>query len=104
MSAALPPRGHPDAPKYWMDETGGRLGPAIRNYLDGREMSADDIALVRDYLRQWIDSPAWDMNPHMNVTGIAALAWLRSHAKAIATRSDIAYWLMRAEERGIEPL
>jgi hypothetical protein len=91
------------APGYWMDETGGQLAPAIERYLAG-ELRNGDIPLIRAYLRQWIDSPAWDNNPHLTADGVRELADLRSSVETIATREDIDGWLKIAIDKGLDPL
>lgn len=92
------------APGYWMDETGGKLRPAIARYLDGADLSADDIALIRAYLRQWIDSPVWDDNPHLVDSGRAELARLRELARVLTNRESIHAWLALAVDFGVDPL
>ena len=92
------------APDYWMDETGGKLAPAIARYLDGASLSADDIALIAAYLRQWIDSPLWDDNPHLVDSGRAELARLRELARVLNNRAAIEAWLALAVDFGVDPL
>ncbi len=91
----LPPD-HPDAPKYWMYETGGKLHPALMAYLTGRPLDAEQIALIAAYLRQWIDSPVW--------AGGSALAGLRDAARHIRTRADIELVIHTAVEMNMDPL
>lgn len=90
------PADHPDAPKFWMWETSGVLRPAILAYLDGDDMTPDQIAAMAAYLRQWIASPVWgDQNP---------IQALRRAVATLYTRDAIARWLWRAAEHGIDPL
>ena len=107
---ALPPPGHRDAPKYWQHETGGALRIAVENYLNNRDMTVRDVALMRAYLVQWIDSPVWEMNPHLSEGGpaalaaLAALTALRLRARRIQTVQDIRLWISAALAEGHDPL
>ena len=98
------PSSDPRAPKYWRNETSGLLAQAIEAYLESRPMGSFAVAAVRAYLRQWIDSPAWDMNPAADDESRRELAGLRAAAAAIETRRDIDEWLYRAIEFGADPL
>lgn len=100
----LPHPASPEMPKYWRYERGGLLGPAIERYLLDRPLSKDDVLLIRAYLRQWIDSPLWDMNPSADDGQRRELAQLRAKAKLINTRKDITGWLHDALNLGIDPL
>jgi hypothetical protein len=92
------------APGYWMDETGGRLRPAVMAFLNGAELSLDQIALLRAYCRQWIMAEFWDMNPHAGAEEKAWLAELRADVDKLTTRAAISSWLWRATEGGLDPL
>jgi hypothetical protein len=98
MMPSLPDPGSPEAPKYWRYETGGLLAIAVENYLNHRAMTVRDVAMMRAYLCQWIDSPAWDMNPGNE------LAALRKQAAEILTVEDIHRWIHAALGLGIDPL
>ena len=101
----LPHPSHPDAPKYWMDETGGALALAVVRFVqDPASMNALDIALVRAYLAQWVNSPVWDMNPHQGAHGRRELADLRLDVEMLATVDALRAWLRRAFLAGIDPL
>jgi hypothetical protein len=91
-------------PGYWMDETGGELVPAVKRYLQGYRLSSRDIALIAAYLRQWIESPVWDQNPHMSEEGRAELARLRELARVLLNQPTIDAWLSLAVEFGVDPL
>ena len=100
----LPDPRSPEAPKYWMYETGRKLKPAMRRLIERQPLSAADIELIQLYLKQWIDSGAWDMNPHAHDVGTRELRELREQVRAIQTAADIDAWLKRALEFGIDPL
>jgi hypothetical protein len=93
----LPPD-HPQAPKYWMNETGGKLVPAIERYLKGLPPDADDVNLIRAYLRQWIDSPVWDAQDRTE------LDELRRTVRQIGSRLAIDQWIEDALNLSIDPL
>jgi hypothetical protein len=100
----LPNPASPEAPKYWMYETGGRLAHAIMRLIDGKSLSADDILYIRAYLRQWIDSPAWDLNPAADNESRLELATLRTTARQIKSRQEINEWIAIATKLGMDPL
>ena len=101
---ALPPPESPDAPKYWRNETGGALRIAVENYLNRQVMTVRDVALMRAYLCQWIESPVWELNPSLDVRGRASLAFLRLRARRILTVQDIHRWIADATAQGHDPL
>ena len=82
-------------PGYWMNETSGVLKPAIMAYLTHRPMTDSDIAAMRAYLRQWIDSPVW--------LG-TAIDQMREDVDTLTSRETIHAWLDRALQAGIDPL
>ena len=95
----------PRAPKYWRYETGGELAAAVTRYLHRpRDLSAYDVALIAAYVQQWIDSPAWEANPHANEEGRARLAELRIRARHIKTIADLHRWFASAISEGMDPL
>jgi hypothetical protein len=97
----LPPD-HPQAPKYWMHEVGGKLGPAVERYLGGDPLEPDDVNLIRAYLRQWIDSPVWEDGVEGETRN--ALDDLRSKVREIRNSPAVDQWLEYALDLGIDPL
>jgi len=96
---------HPDAPKYWRYETGGKLAEAVHLYLTHPEsLGPTAIGLLRDYFRQWIDSPVWDLMPSHDATSVAKLKALRVYAAHITSLSEINLWLHLALNEGHDPL
>src|SRR5262245_19430402 len=93
-----------DAPKYWMYETGGLLVPAVERYLRDEPAQPMDEALIVAYLRQWIGSPVWSHNPHMDAESGRKLFELRARVGTLRTRQDIGQWLHDALDIGIDPL
>jgi len=90
-------------PCFWRDETSGVLAPVIEDYLHNR-IKLEDVPVMRAYLRQWTDSPAWDANPDHDNETRAELAQLRRTAAAIQTIPNIRTWLAIALDFGIDPL
>jgi len=102
--ANLPDPASPEAPKYWMYEQGGELVPAVERYLRQEELSIRDIILIRAYLRQWVDSPVWDMNPTLTAEGKTALNNLRGKVLASRTKHQIDECIWMATRMGMDPL
>jgi hypothetical protein len=91
-----------------MNETGGKLVPAMERYLKGESAEPDDVNLIRAYLRQWIDSPVWDDGvdlgiPADPIEGVT-LDDLRRNVRQIASRAAVDMWLQDAMNLAIDPL
>jgi hypothetical protein len=93
----------PQPPKYWIFER-RELREAVRAYRAGKVLTVRDVALMRAYLRQWVNSPVWEMNPHETDGGRQWLAELRERVQAIASRGDIAQALSIMTARRMDPL
>jgi len=92
-------------PGYWMQEVGGELIPAVKRYLEGTDpLSVRDVALIRAYLVQWIDSPVWDLNPYGNDSLSEELKELRRAAPELRNRRQIEHWVEVAADWGMDPL
>ena len=83
------------APGYWMDETSGVLRPAVVAYLHNEQMTPQQIAAMRAYLRQWIASPTWRGD---------RVEQLRVAIDGLTSRDAVHKWLRVAELEGIDPL
>ncbi|HZF24011.1 MAG TPA: hypothetical protein VE030_11175 [Burkholderiales bacterium] len=109
MSPLLDPA-HPLAPKFWRNETGGELQPAVMAYLTGEPMTLRQIALMRAYLQQWIDSPVWnppgppDVPKGTCTDARLELEFIRAALAEVRTRAQINEWLHSALSIGIDPL
>lgn len=89
--------GHPlldGLPGYWKNET-GHLPAAIELYLAGAHLDPNDVALIRSYLRQWVDAPGF--------RGPLVIR-LRARVDDLTTASAIRSWLRDALHAGIDPL
>ena len=104
MTRTLPHPSHPDAPKYWQHETGGQLVPAVLRYMRHQELSLRDVALIRAYLRQWVEAPAWEANPGMTHRGMIDLVKLRAKVLGAKTKDQIDECIAKAVEMGMDPL
>lgn len=99
------PLDDPRRPKYWMQETSGILKPVIEKLLTApADLTERDIAILRMYFQQWVDSPAWDANPHENERSRQALAELRSKARTLKTFREVKDWIATATREGMDPL
>jgi hypothetical protein len=82
-------------PGYWMNETSGVLRPAVEAYLAGEDMTPQQVAALRAYLRQWIADARW-LGP--------VVPGLRAAIDDPIDRKTIHMWLRIAESEGIDPL
>jgi len=104
-TSKLPPPGHPTAPNYWMWETSGHLADAVEQYLDdANACTLRQLALLRAYFKQWVDSPVWDMNPSHDEESRAELARLRLQCDGITNVADMRAWIAAAIRIDIDPL
>lgn len=87
-------------PKYWAAEQGGEVRRAIEQFLRGEELTAANIAVIRNYLRQWIFSPVWDQA----ATAGADIEALRQMINSLTSEVEIDLWLDRAARAQVYPL
>jgi hypothetical protein len=104
MPRTLPHPASKDTPKYWQNETGGRLRLAVKRYLSGETLTVRDLALMHAYLRQWVESPAWDANPFHDRADRFALGLLRAAAREASSKAEIERCINFAVELGMDPL
>lgn len=76
----------------------------IARYLNGESLSVRDVLILRTYLRQWVDSTAWDDNPYLNNRGRLLLSELRFQAQHADTPQRIDACIRAAIEMGMDPL
>lgn len=91
-------------PRYWMHEASGILRPVVEAYLRHRRLDATEIAIMRDYLCQWVDATGWDCNPYATKEHRAELKQLRAFARRISTLEDIDECLRLAGDSHMDPL
>jgi len=94
----------PRAPHYWRYETGGELHSAMWRYMSGAAVRLRDLALIHLYLRQWVDSPAWDGNPHLTEGNRQELNAVRQQAREAKTRTQIDRLVNALVALGMDPL
>jgi hypothetical protein len=81
-------------PGYWMYESSGVLRPAVERYLNGEQLSANDIVAMRTYLRQWIKKGDF-RGPEIKM--------LRDIVDSVDTREQIKAWSDLAISAGCDP-
>jgi hypothetical protein len=87
-------------PGYWMHETSGVLAPVVRKYLEGGDLDEQEVAVMRAYLRQWVNAPVWLAVPGEP----AGLEQLRRDVGGLRSSGDVKAWLERALALGVDPL
>jgi len=90
----LPPD-DPRAPKFWMNETGGVLQQAVKDYLDDKTLTLAQVALMRAYLKQWAYSPVWQGE---------ALEAVRTRITEANSHQDIDGCIYDLVNMGMDPL
>ncbi len=78
---------------YWMYETSGVLRPVVERYLNGETLDDAGIAIMRAYLKQWMDGGPWK-----NAAGLG------DRVASIASTAALRSWLDDAAEVGIDPM
>jgi hypothetical protein len=89
-------------PRYWRDETSGKLAHAVGVLVGGRrELTTEEFGYLRAYIRQWVNARIWDRNPYGQP---GELDGLRDAVNSLTNRAQIQMWLARALALGIDPL
>lgn len=97
MNRTLP---HPA--KYWRDYSDSRIPASVDRYIHGEELTVRDIALVRAYVMQWVDSPAWEENLSSQAT--LNLTILRAKVAGARTKEQIDSCVALASAMQMDPL
>src|SRR5262245_26040162 len=87
-------------PHYWPNEKTGVLRAAVGAYLEREEVHPLFLA----YLEYVIHAPCWAKNPAADASYHASLARLRHQIRLAHTPAEVAAWLERALDLGIDPL
>lgn len=82
-----------EPPGYWRYETSGVLAPVVMKYIHRQELNAEEIGIMRAYLRQWMARGDWRVEGD-----------LLQRVDTIRTRADIDRWIHDALAFGIDPL
>jgi hypothetical protein len=85
----------PQPPRFWMEEESGRLAEAVEVYLRSEPLDAEQLELLRLYLRQYLERAviSSDANRPRLLTRIAKLR----------RTSDIERFADELAEVGVEP-
>ncbi len=81
-------------PRFWMEETTGVLGDAVETYMNGEPLTADQLEVIKLYLRQFIERAV--------LTGDANRKRLLSQIDKLKTTSDIERFADELSEYGAE--
>ena len=96
MQGAVPQRAR-TSPKCWQDGLEAEVfKPIVKQYLEHGTLDAEGIAVMRAYLRYWINFAIWD-----DKEGIRDL---RDRVASIGDGQDLQFWLRDVRKLGMEPL
>jgi hypothetical protein len=82
-------------PHHWMTEQSGRLEQAVEVYFNGEALSAAQLALIKLYLRQYLERAL--------LTGDANRARLLQRLDELRSTRDVARFADDIAEYGVEP-
>lgn len=82
-------------PRFWMEETTGRLAAAIEQYMQGEPLSADQLEVMKLYLKQYLERAV--------IEGSADRKRLLSRIDRLRTTRDIERFADELSEVGVEP-
>ncbi len=85
----------PAPPYFWMEEQSGALAPAVNAYMNGEPLNMQQMALLRQYLRQYLERAV--------LTGDAKRQLLIDRLAKMRTPRDIERFAEELAEYGIEP-
>lgn len=82
---------------YWMHETSGVLRPVVEKYLKctAPDLTPEECAIIRAYLRQWIEPDVWDYDREVEA--------LRMALDGLTNEAAIDAWVRAALEINIDP-
>lgn len=90
-------------PLHWQDEQTGILPAAVKAYfahsLDKKKpFQGAQFALVRNYLRYYINAPCWQQGEERQIDA------LRASVQGLKTPEEMNAWINRCLDCGIDPL
>jgi metallophosphoesterase superfamily enzyme len=85
----------PAPPYFWMEEQSGVLAPAINKYMNGESLNQQDLNLLRQYLRQYLERAV--------LTGDAKRQLLLDRVAKLRSGRDIERFAEELAEYGVEP-
>lgn len=84
--------GSPGIPGYWRNEISGVLQPVVEKYLRHESLTADEVRIMRAYLRQWV------------AADFCGIAELRRSVELIDDEEKLRAWMDDALDLAIDPL
>ncbi|WP_322493860.1 hypothetical protein [Chloroflexus sp.] len=82
-------------PRFWMEETTGRLATAVERYMQGEPLTADQLEVIKLYLTQYLERAV--------IEGSADRKRLLSRIERLRTTRDIERFADELSEVGVEP-
>lgn len=82
-------------PHFWMTEQTGRLAPVIDAYFNGEKLTPEDLDLLKQYLRQYIE--------RVVMAGDANRKLLLSRMEKLRTVHQVQRFADELAEYGVEP-
>ncbi|OAN45518.1 hypothetical protein A6A03_14225 [Chloroflexus islandicus] len=82
-------------PRFWMEETTGRLAAAVERYMQGEPLTADQLEVIKLYLTQYLERAV--------IEGSADRKRLLSRIDRLRTTRDIERFADELSEVGVEP-
>ena len=81
-------------PRFWMEETTGALSDAVDTYMNGEKLSAEQLDLIKLFLRQFIERAV--------LSGEANKKLLLSKIDKLKTTADVERYADEVSEYGAE--
>ncbi|WP_029214888.1 hypothetical protein [Kallotenue papyrolyticum] len=81
-------------PRFWMEETTGALGDAVETYMNGEPLTAQQLELIKIYLRQYIERAV--------LSGDANKKRLLSQVDKLKSTADVERFADELSEYGAE--
>lgn len=81
-------------PRFWMEETTGALADAVDTYMNGERVSAEQLDLIKLYLRQYLERAVLASDANRNR--------LLSRVDKLHTTSDLEAFADEISEYGAE--
>ena len=85
----------PAPPYFWMEEQTGALAPVVAAYMNGDPLDREQIVLIRQYLRQYLERAVLTGDANRRLL-LARVEKLRSAREVERLAEELAEW-------GIEP-
>ncbi|MEH1849280.1 MAG: hypothetical protein V7L25_31000 [Nostoc sp.] len=86
-------------PLNWRNETSGELPRVVSKYFSSQYLNTNEITLLAEYCRHYINAPCWDATGGFPTETAA----LRQSATTISTVADVDQWIDACLEIAIDP-